>query len=69
MTLSRIPHTYDFLSESWSNFSSVSGLKSSIGLSVTFSIDFRQKRAYHVRHLPEQYKAVKPKGTLNMNDN
>ena len=66
--------------ESWSSFSSVSGLrdrlaageipvKSSIGLSVTFSVDFRQIKELinHVRHHPE--KAVKPKGTLNMNDN
>ena len=52
MTLFRIPHTYDVSTESWSSFSAVSGLKdslaaseipvkSSIGLSVTFSVDFR----------------------------
>ena len=71
-----------FHTESCSSFSSVSGLKdrlaaseipvkSSIGLSVTFSVDFRQIKepVNHVRHHPEQFKAVKPKGTLNMNDN
>ena len=70
-----------FHNESWSSFSSVSGLKDrlaaseipvngSIGLSVTFSVDFRQIKEpiNHVRHHPEQFKAVKPKGSLNMND-